>query len=84
MTIDYDIGMYENLRRVIYDGGASGNGNAVFVPVCPECGRFVKADEVYQFNESKGISGPNATCKRHGPVEMIFEGWYSDAELRGE
>lgn len=83
MTIHYDIGMYENVRRVIYDASASGNGNAIFVPVCEECGRFVKADPSLMFNENTGISGPNATCQKHGRIEMIFEGWFSDEELHG-
>lgn len=84
MTIDYDIESYQNVRRVIYDASKSGNGNLVFIPVCEHCGRFVKADESYQFNESKGVTGANATCKMHGRVEMLFEGYFSDAELRGE
>lgn len=67
MLTDY---AYENLRRQTYEGGAT------FVPVCPVCGRFVKADAEILTNglgEIKPV--PNATCKRCGRVKMIFEGW---------
>jgi hypothetical protein len=56
---------YEGFRRIVYDGGAT------FVPVCPECGRFVKADKT-----TTDLKLPNATCKKHGRVKMIFEGYY--------
>ena len=56
---------YESFRRVTYDDGAT------FVPVCPECGRFVKADEIITDPKS-----PNAECKKHGRVTMLFEGYY--------
>ena len=62
---------YENARRIEYEGGA------VFVPVCEKCGRFVKADKSIFTNESTGLADkPNATCKKHGRVQMIFEGFY--------
>ena len=61
---------YENLRRIVYEGGAT------FVPVCPNCGRFVKADKVIITNEKVGlIDKLNATCKKCGRVEMLFEGF---------
>jgi len=59
---------YEGLRRVVYGDGAT------FVPVCPTCGRFVKADATCWFKNDQ-LAKPNATCKRCGRVEMLFEGW---------
>lgn len=63
---------YESVRRVCYDEGA------VFVPVCKLCGRFVKADAVVFISGSGLRSGPNATCKKCGRTEMLFEGFISD------
>jgi hypothetical protein len=65
---------YEGVRRLVY-GGDEG---ATFIPVCKKCGRFVKADESIMFQENGDgppKEGPNATCKKHGRVEMIFEGF---------
>lgn len=63
-------GEYENLRRVCYEGGAQ------FIPVCEQCGRFVKADETIKGNDVVGIADqPNATCFRCGRVKMLFEGF---------
>lgn len=69
---------YPNLRRVTYDFGES--GMAVFVPVCPKCGRFVKAGMV--FVTGSHVAGHNAVCKHCGPVEMPFEGWFGRGELK--
>ncbi len=61
---------YEESPKVTYDG-------AVFVRACPECGRFVKADqEIYFHVDGPPKTAPNATCKKHGRVEMPFEGFY--------
>ena len=68
---------YENVRRVVYGEGAT------FVPVCTGatgaygegCGRFVKADKAVRVSESGFMPGPNATCKKCGRVEMLFEGF---------
>ena len=62
---------YEKVRRVVYGEGAT------FIPVCPKCGRFVKADESIRVKGMDGnvVSEPNATCKKDGRVEMPFEGW---------
>lgn len=66
---------YENMRRVSYDCG--GNGNAVFIPVHEDCGMIVKSDDTIAVGEDTGLkSQPNATCKKHGRVEMIFEGFF--------
>ena len=57
-------------RRVGY-----GEGGACFIPRC-HCGRFVKADESVLVNETTGlVDRPNGTCKIHGRVKMIFEGF---------
>lgn len=65
---------YEGTRRISYDFGDS-IGRATFVPVCPNCGRFVTAGEV-RANEINGIADePNATCSKCGPVQMPFEGF---------
>jgi ribosomal protein L32 len=61
---------YEGLRRVAY-----GLDQATFVPVCPNCGRFVEADKTILISENGVKPGPNATCKRCGRVEMPFEGF---------
>lgn len=62
---------YENIRRVSYDGGL------VFVPVCPSCGRFVKADATVAVNGlGELVPQPNASCSKCGRVEMPFEGFF--------
>ncbi len=62
---------YENIRRVVYEEGAT------FIPVCENCGRFVKKDREIWFNELGQLKeAPNATCKKCGRVQMIFEGYY--------
>ncbi len=60
---------YEGVSRVVYGEGAT------FVPVCVECGRFVKADEAVRMSDSGLMPGPNATCSKCGRVEMLFEGF---------
>ncbi len=61
---------YEDVRRVVYGDGAT------FVPVCPHCRRFVKADATMTFD---GLGYPkdfvNGTCGKCGRVEMPFEGF---------
>ena len=66
MVTDY---AYEGVHRVVYGGGAA------FVPVCPDCGRFVKADRTVRLSDAGLMPGPNATCKKCGRVEMPFEGF---------
>ena len=65
---------YEGVGRVIFDGGAQ------FVPVCPGCGRFVKADETIFANDYGLRPGPNATCSKCGRIEMPFEGFVEEEE----
>lgn len=60
---------YENTKRIQYENGA------VFVPKCVKCGRFVKPDETVYSNDSGLRKAPNATCKKCGRIEMIFEGF---------
>jgi len=63
--------IYENVRRVVYDGGAT------FVPVCAVCLRFVKADKTILVNEWLGLKDqPNATCRKCGRTKMLFEGFF--------
>ena len=73
---------YENLRRVAYNCGEE--GQAVYLPVCPTCGRFVKADGSITTNEEGVVDKTNATCSRCGPVKMPFDGFFpaSDFEAR--
>lgn len=65
---------HENTKRIVYAAGE--NGDAVFVPVCEKCGRFVKADETIKINCDGLSDEPNATCSRCGRVRMIFEGFF--------
>ena len=60
---------YENVRRVVYGEGAT------FVPVCTHCGRFVKADRTARMSDAGLMPASNATCKKCGRVEMLFEGF---------
>lgn len=63
---------YEGLRRVTY-----GEAGATFVPVCPLCRRFVRADKKLWINGlGEAKKGPNATCRACGRVEMPFEGYF--------
>jgi hypothetical protein len=68
--------IYENFRRIQYDGGAT------FIPVCPKCGKFVKADDSVKTSEWDGrlSEEPNATCKKCGRVNMPFEGFIGNVE----
>ena len=64
---------YETIKRIRYDGGA------IFLPVCPKCGRFVKADKTIMVNwldEYIKLDTGNATCSKCGRIEMFFEGRY--------
>lgn len=61
---------YEGMRRIVY-----GEDQAMFIPVCTKCGRFVKADPTVRISEEKGPREPNATCKKDGRVAMVWEGY---------
>jgi len=60
---------YEGMNRICY-----GEDQALFIPVCEKCKRFVKADKKVYIN-GKGECKPNATCKKCGRTNMIFEGY---------
>ena len=61
---------YEGVKWIQYEDGAT------FIPVCTICGRFVKADETIQTNDEIGLRDqPNATCKKCGRIQLIFEGF---------
>ena len=64
---------YENMRRVVY--GDEDHGDALFIPVCPNCGRFVKADKEIRISYRGITDDPNATCKKCGRVAMPCEGF---------
>lgn len=51
-----------------------GDDGATFDPVCPKCGRFVKADKQTWFDKD-GKPVTNATCKKCGRVTMPFLGF---------
>lgn len=65
---------YENVKRIVYE---TDGGQAVFLPVCEKCGRFVKADKSILTCESKGLKDcPNATCSKCTRTKMLFEGFF--------
>ena len=61
---------WPKLHRKVYGEGAT------FVPVCPSCGRFVKADATVLINGLGEIKNEaNASCTKCGRVQMPFEGY---------
>lgn len=54
-----------------------GEEGATFRRVCSICSCFVKADAEVLINEITGLKDqPNATCKKHGRVQMDFIGFF--------
>ena len=55
----------ENEEGLIFDGR------------CPQCGRYVKNDDTIMVNGfgQPSLLEPNATCKIHGRVTMLFLGY---------
>jgi len=68
---------YEGGPRVSY---GDADESMVFVRVCPNCGRFVKADDPLEtmVNGLDEVRLPetNATCAKCGRVSMPFEGFF--------
>ena len=63
----------EERPRIMY-------GDACFIRVCPDCGRFVAPDEEIKIYEmAPCVRHTNATCKKHGRVTMPFEGFFDAA-----
>ena len=62
----------ENERYISYDPDGE---NLVFVPKCIKCGQYVKADKIVWSSGAGLRSGPNATCKKCGRTEMLFQGF---------
>ena len=60
---------FANEKRVAY--GEEGE-QAVYVPRCIKCMRFVKAPDSVKVDSNK----PNTECKKCGPTQMILEGWF--------
>jgi len=67
---------YENMRRVIYPDKSGYYGDAIFIPVCPKCGRFVKANKTIRVSEAGLKKEPNGKCSKCGDIEMPFEGFF--------
>lgn len=63
---------FEGARRIVFNGRHDG---ATFIPRCPKCFRFVKVHTTICFRGDGQPHGPNADCKKCGPVEMPFEGY---------
>lgn len=70
--MNYDC-QYENTRRVSY--GCGEDGSAVFVPVCKECHRYVKAPKTIILNYAGDLLRVDVWCSRCGTTEMHFEGF---------
>ena len=67
---DIDFGtMLDKLRHIRY-------GNYAFRAICPICGEPVQCDESIDFDDKGYIKQPNATCLKHGRVEMPFAGTF--------
>lgn len=68
--------MCENERYISYDGEEE--GDATFIPKCVKCSRYVKADDSIKVHAWDGLlkDVPNATCKRCGRTQMLFQGFW--------
>lgn len=59
-------------------------GIALWRRICPKCSKFVgiQKDESVGYNEyGNKFRGINGVCKKHGIIEMPFEGWFSEDDL---
>ena len=68
----------DNVRCVCYEHNG---GIAMFSPFCPNCGRFIKAKEIWINGLDEIKDEPNATCSKCGDIKMDFEGWFDPEEL---
>lgn len=69
-----EIEIDENTPMVCYGEGAE---VLAFVRLCPNCGRFIKADEEVRINGfDQWIEAENAVCSKCGRVKMIFDGYW--------
>ena len=51
--------------------------DAVFIRRHKDCGLIVKSDKTIRVNGlGELVREPNATCKKRGRVEMMFEGFF--------
>lgn len=58
-------------------GDSDGFDVLAFIRLCPNCGKFIKADDSVLVNGLEEVSkDPNATCSKCGRVTMIFDGWW--------
>ena len=67
---------YENMSRIAYGSQDDEYGQAIFIPVCQTCGRFVKADKEIKLQGGTLADQPNADCKKCGRTKMLFEGFF--------
>ena len=66
--------MSDYLKTIIYKVGSC---NAHFLPICPICKKFVKVDDEIFFDcFYQPIEQPNATCKKHGRIQIDFLGYF--------
>ena len=68
-------GEYDESPQIGFGSADDETGIAVFIRVCPICGRFVKADKEVTFDGRGQPKGANATCSKHGRIEMIWIGY---------
>jgi hypothetical protein len=68
-------------KTLVYYREKENEPGSIFIRLCPVCGRFVKADDSINCNiDGVPIDEANATCKKHGRVQMPFYCWSSDFE----
>ena len=68
--------MGENTPTIAYDSPDQGMLQ-LWYRVCPNCGRYVKADDYTRIPEYQRDE-PNATCTKCGRVKMPFAGWFEE------
>lgn len=64
-------------RGILIYNDTEGEEKLMFDGRCPICGRYVKYDDTIMVNGfGQPLPEPNATCKTHGRVVMLFVGYY--------